>query len=117
MYEANMTTKSPLTGAIRAPALRFQLVPIRGVEGVPAVLVVVSVIPLLRLNLGDQPQGPGLQHVVVVALQLDAGQTQGGGGALRGVAGERGVRGQWGAVTRQTELLLIIIILVRKEKI
>ena len=111
-----MTNKSPLTGAVRAPALLLQLVPIWGVQGVSAVLVVVSVLPLLRLDLGDEPQGPGLQHVVV-ALQLDAGQTEGGGGALGGVAGERGVRGQRGAVTRQTELLLIIIILVRKEKI
>ena len=112
-----MTNKSHLTGAVRTPGLLLQLVSVRGVKGVSAVLVVVSVLPLLRLDLGDQAQGPGLQHGVVVALQLDAGQTEGGGGALGGVAGERGVRGQRGAVTWQTELLLIIIILVRKEKI
>lgn len=115
--------QSDLTRTVRAPVLLLELVPVRGVQGVPAIFVVVGVLPLLRLDLGHQPQGPGpgLQHVVVV-LHLDAGQTQAGGGAVRGPGvragggqGAGGRRGLQGAAQR--DLLVIIIILVRKEKI
>lgn len=116
--------QSDLTRTVRAPVLLLELVPVRGVQGVPAILVVVCVLPLLRLDLGHQPQGPGpgLQHVVVV-LHLDAGQTQAGagGGAVRGPGeagggqGARRRRGLQGAA--QGDFLIIIIILVRKEKI
>ena len=117
--------QSHLTRTVRAPVLLLELVPIRRMQGVSAILVVVCVLPLLCLDLGHQPQGPGpgLQHVVVV-LHLDAGQTQAraGGWAVRG-PGKRAGGGQGAGRSRglqgaaQGDLLVIIIILVRKEKI